>query len=192
MQTACSQNTGPTCDGGPTCERGPNQTPNGLMSSAEGSRASRFRLRDEGKVKQIPAGCGRSSGACSIVFGPESESSRTCRVCLQTDLPTCSVILPRSGTMRNGVCFPRAPWVPHTHEKDCSLWSTPKATDGERGPRKAKNRGGGSRDLSTDCGRRPPPKLSEVLIGFPPGWTDLDASATPCVLPCPSGSGDGS
>ena len=55
-------------------------------------------------------------------------------------------------------------------------WATPSATDGTQGPdRKRWLRPDGGRDLTTDVGGQLNPTWVEWLMGFPLGWTDLDA-----------------
>lgn len=96
---------------------------------------------------------------------------------------------PAAGTMRNGLCSPRALWVPHTHGKECSSWPT---------PTKSESLGGGSANearMALAGERRPSgariilrlrdlikhlhggpvnPVWIEWLMGFPEEWTALE------------------
>lgn len=63
------------------------------------------------------------------IFDPATRSWKTSQVCLTGDLATFSEDWPTSGLMRNGECFPRAPWVHHTHGSECFFWHTPTSND---------------------------------------------------------------
>lgn len=84
-------------------------------------------------------------------------------------------------------------WVRHTCVSGCSFWPTPLASDANRG-------GLSEQGLAYRLSREQQVRLSEVvggpvnpewtewLMGFPPGWTDLEDSATPSSLPSPNTS----
>ena len=55
-----------------------------------------------------------------------------------------------------------------------SMWTTPTAADSQ-----GTSGGNNSRSLRTDVGGQLNPTWVEWLMGFPIGWTDLDASETP-------------
>ena len=153
-----------------------------------GPVASQEERREKEKVKRMSDGFGTkcvefarysdqdgfflktSQGFCQQVMFEESCSERFCET------------WPRSGTMRNGVCYRAAPWDSHTHEKECSFCPTPKASDGERGG--SLNRKGHTRNLNDAIKERIGgsgrfhPMMSEQLMGFPLGFTDLEASET--------------
>lgn len=59
------------------------------------------------------------------------------------------------------------------------MWPTPKGTpSGPDYARQSRPESGGN-DLVTEVGGQLNPTWVEWLMGFPPGWTDLDASETP-------------
>lgn len=102
-------------------------------------------------------------------------------------LETFSGTWPLFGTMRNGECFQRAPWVRHTHGKGCSLWPTPSAQEGSGGglPNVGSKRPNGKRrqihlrDRFKDIfGKQLTIHFCEWLMGFPSNWL-CGASETP-------------
>lgn len=79
---------------------------------------------------------------------------------------------PRRVTMRNAILFQPVKSVRHIHAKGCSFWPTPRASQG------GGNAGGsGARKTALKNGTYIPgkmnPELSEWLMGFPIGWTEL-------------------
>ena len=74
---------------------------------------------------------------------------------------------------------------------ECSLLPTPCASDAKRWPgspnhpRLKSSRG---LRLQEELGARPGPEIVEWMMGFPIGWTDCEASATPSSHRQPSGS----
>lgn len=129
-------------------------------------------------------------------LGPDTSWLKTYQdyyqLTMDGSLEAYSGTWPRSGTLSNGQCFLRAPWVPHTHVKECSLWPTPMASTG---------RGGGSaREAQRVLDKIPRAsgklgqlrledlwklrtkmakgvkfiEFTEALMGFPLGWTDCE------------------
>lgn len=144
---------------------------------------------------------GLDSGArCSAWFArfdPASSSWRTPQACLSGGWTEFSETWPRSGSMRNGRCFRRAPWVRHIHESGCSSLPTPTASSGSLDeilpptmqfksdrngkPRKLNRNGktwssGLGRLFKMATGRSLPPAFVEMLMGFPRGWTSSEDS----------------
>ena len=145
--------------------------------------------------------CGQSSLASFASFNPELCSWRMSQCSLFADSIESSQTWPRSGLMRNGTAYPLPPLVRFTREIGPLLWPTPTAGDakasGSRNtPQSKANAGisltdavrmdGGTGRLSTmACARDSlqrsgngllSPRWVEWLMGFPPGWTELDAS----------------
>lgn len=76
------------------------------------------------------AGDGPGSETSLMLFDPDTSSSRTSPVCVGTLklFESSSATFPSSGSMRSGVLYRHAPWVPHTHVSACSYWPTPRAS----------------------------------------------------------------
>lgn len=83
----------------------------------EASRARTFQPQEKAPALTAPAPV--SGGKCtelSMRYDRNSHSWKT-HLCLwDEDLPESSVILPKSGTMRNGLCWERTMWEPRTSE----------------------------------------------------------------------------
>ena len=83
----------------------------------EASRARTFQPQEKAPALTAPAPA--SDGKCtalSMRYDRNSHSWKT-HLCLwDEDLPESSVILPKSGTMRNGLCWERTMWEPRTSE----------------------------------------------------------------------------
>ena len=83
----------------------------------EAFRARTFQLREKAPALTAPApGSGGKCTELSMRYDRNSHSWKT-HLCLWAeDLPESSVILPKSGTMRNGLCWERTMWEPRTSE----------------------------------------------------------------------------
>lgn len=119
-------------------------------------------------------------------YNPASCSWRTCQGSFIEASPEYSEIWPDSGIVLSGHAYQRAPLVLHIHGKDCSLWPTPRASGrdncgGANARRKAQRNG-------VYIGRNQNPQLTEWLMGFPIGWTDLQPSETPSFRKSPNTS----
>ena len=81
----------------------------------EASRARTFQPREKAPALTAPApGSGGKCTELSMRYDRNSHSWKT-HLCLWAeDLPESSVILPKSGTMRNGLCWERTTWEPRT------------------------------------------------------------------------------
>ena len=155
-------------------------------------------MRAEKKEKALTgreAVCGESSQGFLASFDPITSSWRTPQLLLTGDLEEFLQTLPRSGSMRNGQLRVRAPWVPHTHGKGCSLWPTLLRPNGGRSVPQDANWTSGATAYTKD-GRKIQvgvesavrrvfgpgpvnPEFAEWLMGFPIGWTELADSETP-------------
>jgi hypothetical protein len=84
--------------------------------------------------------------------------------------------------MRNGIAFQLRSLATRTGATDFGLWPTPRHCDGAKGAG-ARRDGGGSYGLGYTIARHLglkqqtttmfDPQFSELLMGFPTGWTDL-------------------
>ena len=83
----------------------------------EASRARTFQPQEKAPALTAPAPA--SGGKCtelSMRYDRNSHSWKT-HLCLwEEDLPESLVTLPKSGTMRNGLCWERTMWEPRTSE----------------------------------------------------------------------------
>lgn len=121
-------------------------------------------------------------------YSRSSRSWRTSQHSLSGDLTEFSATWPRAGLMRGGIVYALRPLVIHMHETVSGLLPTPRHCDGKKGSGQRKN-GGGSYGLGHWVARRLglkqqtttkfDPSLSELLMGYPIGWTELDRSETP-------------
>ena len=164
-----------------------------LTSSVGDSPASPSVSPEAAASMTIPDGSGRSLSEYFAWYDPATHSLRTSQVSLTLgECPTYSEAWPDFGTMRNGLLFQPQPWVPRILGGAFSLLPTLTASERMNDPtavasqktldkysrgeikrvRKAR-----SPSLSTTIGGLPTPEWAEWLMGFPPGWTDLEDSA---------------
>lgn len=138
-------------------------------------------------------------------YDPDTSSLKTARSSEDEDSTRYLDRLPRSGMMRNGTVYQREPLAPLTRETGSGLWPTPLASSGNGvgrfgtgGPNpqtkvyeeqkklfptpttKGLDGGSSSRAAAKKAGTWIPsgrlnPTWVEWLMGFPLGWTDLDA-----------------
>ena len=97
------------------------------------SPASPSRPQDTDVALTMTDGCGLTLHGSSVVWNPDTSSWKTSQTLFDTDYPTSSMALPRSGSTRNGAVSQRPPLVPLTSANDSGLspkWHTPCASDG--------------------------------------------------------------
>lgn len=145
--------------------------------------------------------CGQNTRASFASFDPDTSSWRTSQRCLVGGWVEYSETWPRAGTMRSGTVYRLKPSAPIIGGIACSLspgqFPTPTAQrygtgqNGQRGDGTTfKGKGSPSLDTmayhgmwpdSDHTGQNGPlsPAFVELLMGFPVGWTDLDALETP-------------
>lgn len=130
-------------------------------------------LREKGREsKEHAPDCGRSLLESSGRSEPLSRSLKTLHYSLDEGLAECCTILPKWGTMRNGVVSVRPTAVPLIRGSAYgSLLPTPMACDGSGGIGKYNSlriwwadRGWGSRPTERH------PAFWEWLMGWPVGW----------------------
>lgn len=111
----------------------------------------------------------------------------------------CSMILTRSGLMRNGIVFPLSPLAPLTLGIGRGLWRTPTAQDSkpacrreilEPATRKGKqwNLRGQATEIS-QLGTPLNPLFLEWLQGYPAGWTEIEPQGIASSRRSRNGSG---
>lgn len=159
-----------------------------LMSSAEVSPAKTFPL--PGPSWDLMAK-GRDYGRKSLDYlanyDPTTSSWRTSQTCLVSGLAEFSETWPRSGTMRNGTAYRRLTLAPGIGGTEFGWLPTPTKTADAKGA--PKNRFFGSPTCRSNLREWlrdgpddpifPHPSFVERVMGFPIGWTELEASATP-------------
>lgn len=94
----------------------------------------------------------------SVRYDRDSCSWRTHRSLWDEGLPESSVILPRWGSMLDGVCSELMTLEHHTAEKGCGLWPTPTASE-HTGPGHAAQ---GGLNLRTAVAMWPTPKANDA------------------------------
>jgi hypothetical protein len=165
-----------------TQDQNVNATKNGDAISLQlDSLVSQSVLPDVEEGKTMKDGCGQKYPECLAWFDRDTSCWKTCQGCLFAEWESSWVILPSSGTMRNGRVFQHAPWVSHTCGEDCSLWPTPMAAWGKRGfgfgnaSRRAQYKLSVIERLKS-LGWNPPLEIVEELMGFPQGWCIISES----------------
>ena len=129
-------------------------------------------------------------------FDPSSSCWRTFQASLPfpgaETLARFSDPWPASGTMRNGKLFRRSQSAHPSVETVCSssqLFPTPTTCANMLAPSMQKH--AGHRNLpSAAIGRQPSQMWLEWLMGFPVGWTAIDASEMLLCHSAPNGSAD--
>jgi len=166
----------------------PQQETLALMSSAADSHAKTFREPDTA-LGSLASGrdFGPNLPASLARFDPDTQSWRTSQRCLIEGWEPFAETWPPSGMTRSGRLYPLAPLVLHTCDSECSLWPTPTASmDGrgfgiplhDRTGRYKKSTVSRVHALVGAHGWRIHPSFTETLMGFPLGWTEIEASET--------------
>lgn len=100
----------------------------------EGFRVRTSQSQDKEAALNVAneAVCGENTPELLTKCDPVSSSLKTARCWQVEDCISSCETLPASGTMRNGVCYPREIAVLPTYESECgfSQYLTPTATDG--------------------------------------------------------------
>lgn len=160
------------------------------LPSTSSAGASRAKTLVELEIAPALAASDPASGGSSPVslasYDPDSQSWKTSQRCLMTGWTSFSGAFPRSGMMRSGRLYPRAPWVHHTCDSECSLWPTPTASMDGRGFGIPLNKKTGRYKQSTilrvhalvhEHGWRIHPRFTEALMDFPSAWTEIEPLA---------------
>lgn len=163
-----------------------------LTLFAEGSLASQSAPQESERATRMTGGSGQSSSESFAKLGPDGSWLRTCRGYSQLTMDgsseTYSETWPRAGTMQNGIAYRQQPLVPRISGTGSSLWPTPKARDYRSGLQEAN-----WNDLNVQVCREQNisgsggtlnPTWVELLMGFPAGWTDLEAGPRDGRMEC--------
>jgi len=163
-------------------------------SLQEASLASPSVLQASSEDRKTSGGCGPSLPDSFAYFDPVTCLLRTSQDSFDTGLRAYSATFPRAGMMRNGKVYRRRRLVARISARGSGLWPTPNHSDGMRlrlstqtilnaiaSHAKRDKKLGAYLAIKTavDYGASPTPELSEYLMGFPIGWTDLEDAATP-------------
>lgn len=159
-------------------------------SGQEDSRVKTSATPAREKVSEVPVPDCSLRGCDSFAKYDQNTSSwRTSRPCLVEDWATFWENWPQAGTMQAGYCYRLEPLVRHISDAGFSLlpspeWLFPTVTCGIVALKIGENCGGtGIRATAkrngTYIARGINPEFQEWLMGFPVGWTDIDASETP-------------
>lgn len=105
---------------------------------------------------------------------PHSYSLRTSPPYEREDLTPLSGHFPASGMTVDGTCYPLMMWARRTEENVGSLWPTLTASEGAKGG-PGRRYGNGDKTLSATLGSPMNPVWLEPFMGFPIGWTELNA-----------------
>jgi len=101
-----------------------------LTSWLAGSLARMSALPEKAQDLTVSvADCGATLPASLAKYDPVTHSLKTAQCSLIEDLTGCCVTLPRSGLMRNGVCYQRQIVEPRTSEIESGFWPTPTTQD---------------------------------------------------------------
>ncbi len=113
-------------------------------------------------------------------YDPDTHSWKTAQCSLLGDSEPFSATWPKSGTMQNGVCWPRAMLEGRMGGPACGSWPTPTATGNNNVRGRWQKSGDGLRTAvmrslpeGADPGLFLNPAWVERLMGWPDGWTSL-------------------
>lgn len=190
-KSSCSDNETECCrnsQSGTTCELLTANRGEGLSTSYAGASPAKTYLA-RGKARELTeqeAGYGANLPASFARYDQDTHSWKTAQCSLIEGLDEFSGTWPKSGIMRNGVCWELTMLIPCVREKECGYsLMRPTASDGMRTKFKLKSLvrnnhadGNLSEQLARVYRRKLTPKCAEILMLFPIGWTGLKPLAT--------------
>ena len=130
------------------------------------------------ELTENEAGCGEKWHASFTKYDPDTSLWRTHQCSLLGDLDEFLETWPQWGLMRDGECWEQTPWVMPIIEPEFGWLPTPTVSDssgaGRAGPRKGANISN-LKDYLSKWYRLayPPVNVTEYMMGWPLGWTDL-------------------
>jgi len=150
------------------------------MSSAEDFLAKTYQLETpkEKELMEKEVDCGNSLPESLAKYDPSTSLWKTAQCLLFEDSEECLEIFPKWGIMLNGECWELATPQGITNDYESGLlqtYPTPTTRDfkGARGIAAQARKGNPMDTLPNLVGGVPHPLLSEWLLGWPLGWTDL-------------------
>lgn len=178
MRDESSKSIGQTFPDGMTCEHSRQMTETGQsMSSAEDSPVRTSQLQERGRgLLEHAAGCGQSLTGSFAFYDRSTSSWRTYQHSLFGGLVEFSETWPKAGTMRNGNVFQCAILAFPTSGREFGLLPTVTAKGNYNRAGVSSTSGDGlATVVKRLTGFFPGVEFYEVLMGFPPGWTELNA-----------------
>lgn len=156
------------------------------ISSAEDSPVRTSVPPGKAKVSTVSApGCGPRWQELPMRYDLITSSWKTHRDLISEDLPESAVTLPKSGTILDGIPYLVPTLGGITKGKDYGAWPTPKAGDWKKVSRRKEYHLNRNRELNNSLVKAGlptnekgqygayHPSISEHLMGWPIGWTDL-------------------
>ena len=130
--------------------------------------------------------CGWKWPESSMKYDPDSRSWKTRQCSLLGGLVEFSETWPRSGTMRNGESWERPTLERRTEENESGSWPTPMKSTAGKSPKTLELVISGHCHMTLDRALAirgdgvglPNPMWVEWLMGWPQGWTSMDALET--------------
>lgn len=160
----------------------------------EGSHARTFPSQaKEEAYRETDLVCGPNSLASFAKWDRNSFSWKTPQCLLPLGLTESSEIWPRWGLMLNGLCWELTTFSRLTKDRGYGLWPSPMASDEKRlkefsieqlaaapGRKKGSWKGFATfpEEIALVCDYFPHPEFAEWIMGYPPGWTDLEPLGT--------------
>lgn len=158
-QLEFSKNIGLTYHGTETLKPSTQRALKKLISSAVDTLVSRSPSPESGPAKTTPAIFGPICSESFAHYDRALSSWRTSQDTFPWGVDECSLIFPKAGTMRNGVCYQQPEWEPRISAKDSSLWRTPNTMDSLP----AKSQKALDHEYTHRPGRREPNNLRDQL-----------------------------
>jgi len=136
-------------------------------------------------LMEKPLECGEKWRGWLAKFNPDTFSWKTAQCSLLEDSKECLQTLPRSGMTRNGLLWDAPNLEQNIKETEFGLWGTPTTSQDFKPVRKlAPSEANGKHGtiLVGSIGKEHPhligrylkPLVTEYLMGWPIGWTDLN------------------
>ena len=160
-----------------------------LISSAEDSHVKTSAM--PGKAPDYQESvlvCGEKCYEPFAWYDHASHLWRTWQLCLDGGWAEFSETWPRAGMTRSGIAYQLLPLVPDTFASACSSLRPPEFWQTLRSSTRGiwadyRQRSNGGEDFESQIAKQGGsgpmnPEWAEGHMGFPVGWTDLDASAT--------------
>lgn len=124
--------------------------------------------------------CGPSMPGSLATFDRNSSLWKTSQLCLDGDLAEFSGTWPRSGMMRSGSAYKRRQSVVRILETECGLLPTPTVKGNyNRVGASATSGDGLATRVKRLTGFYPAAEFYEVMMGYPPRWTELQNAEMP-------------